>query len=98
MIRDALEVGVVSNIGHGEEIIFEGHAVLRGQQDLAEDLPVLSLRRAAMTRCAHLERANDLLFDVPHDQLPSTHRPLHDSNDSTAEGPADSIFAAPCRV
>src|SRR6202040_3812147 len=85
VVRDALEVGIVSNIRHREEQVFDGSAVLRGQQGPAQDLPVFRLRRAAMTRGGHLEGANDLLFDVPHDQLPSTCHPRHAINDSTLQ-------------
>jgi hypothetical protein len=64
-----LEVGVLTDLGNGQKVLLERFRSLRRQQRLAQDLPMLRLRRAAMAGCAELQLADDFLLKVAHNQL-----------------------------
>lgn len=83
-VRIPRKVVVLAASGHGEQEIFERPLGLDREQRVAKDLPVLRLRRAAMTGSPRLELPDDLFLEVANDQLAADGLPTHASDDSTA--------------
>jgi hypothetical protein len=63
------EIHIIAHQRHGEEQGFQGDTRLRGQQGLAENLPMLCFHRTPMLRGAQVEPVDDLWVNIPDDEL-----------------------------
>jgi hypothetical protein len=69
MIREPGKICILTHRRHGEEQGFQGDARFRGQQGLAENLPMLRFHRTPMLRGTELEPMDDLWVNVSDDEL-----------------------------
>jgi hypothetical protein len=69
VIREPGEIRILTHRRHGEEQGFQGATRLRGQQGLAENLPMLRFHRTPMLRGPELEPVDDLWVNIPDDEL-----------------------------
>jgi hypothetical protein len=68
-ISRTLEVGVVTDRWHVEQQILQRLSVSLRSQDFAKDLPMLRLGGPAIPGRPHPQRPDQLVIDMPHNQL-----------------------------
>jgi hypothetical protein len=69
LIREPGEIRITAHGRHGEEQGFQGDTRLRGQQGLAENLPMPRFHRTPMLRGAQLEPVDDLWVNIRDDEM-----------------------------